>query len=537
MTRHVWRLPMLLLVPVLVVAAIAVQRDEPASTSEVRADRLAPVAPAAGADGSTWYCAAGSATGVVTGDGAGAAEHVVVVANLSDVGVTGLLTVVPSEGEPATRPLDVPPHGRIEVAPSSVVVAPWASAIVELDGGSAAVEHTVQGAGGTSVAPCASQPSPTWYFPAGTTRAGTTMLLNLFNPFPGEASVDLTFETEDGTRTPQQFQGLVVPGGKVVAVDVGAVVTLRDQIATTVGARNGRIIAEQVLISDGTDGSPEGLTTVLGAPAPAQSWVFPELGAPVPGRTSTMSVLNPGEEEADVEVQIFLDDPVVNGTVEPFSLTVGSMRYGVIDLYEDGRIPAGVGGWVLVRATNGVPVVAGRLDGGNADAAEPGLAAVAGSPVQAEEWILPVASGPADDPAELVIVNPSASGDATVSLRADVGGVSQELPGAASVIVPAGSRLVVSLSAEALGLEGISLLVSSDVPVVVGRSVVFASGDIADSLGLPVVGTESLFGNLARPEALVPEVAETEELPFDAPLVDPGAPSASPEPTTTTPEG
>ncbi len=63
MTRHVWRLPMLLLVPVLVVAAIAVQRDEPTSTSEVRADRLVPVAPAAGADGSTWYCAAGSATG------------------------------------------------------------------------------------------------------------------------------------------------------------------------------------------------------------------------------------------------------------------------------------------------------------------------------------------------------------------------------------------------------------------------------------------------------------------------------------------
>ena len=537
MTRHVWRLPMLLLVPVLVVAAIVVQRDESASTSAVRSDRLAPVAPAAAADGSTWYCAAGSATGIGTGEGAGAAEHVVVVANLSDVEVTGLLTIVPSEGESAARPLAVPAHARIEVAPSSVVVAPWASAIVELDGGSVAVEHTVQGPGGTSVAPCASHPSPTWYFPAGTTRAGTTMLVNLFNPFPGEASVDLTFETEDGTRTPQQFQGLVVPGGRVIAVDVGAVVTLRDQIATTVRARNGRIIAEQILISDGTDGSPEGLTTVLGAPAPADSWVFPDLGAPAPGRTSTMSVLNPGEEEADVEVQIFLDEPAVNGTVEPFTLSVGPTRYGAVDLYEDGRIPAGIGAWVLVRTTNGVQVVAERLDGGNADAAEPGLAAVVGSPIQAQEWILPVASGSADDLAELVIVNPSASADATVSLRADVGGVSQELPGAASVVVPAGSRVQVPLSAETLGLEGISLLVTSDAPVVVGRSVVFASGDLADSVGLPVVGTESVLGDLARPEAFIPDAADTENLPFDAPLVDPGAPAEPVEPTTTAGEG
>ncbi len=538
MTRHVWRLPMLLLVPVLVAAAIVVQRDDTTSSTPVRADRLGPVAPGAEADGSTWYCAAGSATGVATGDGAGAAEHVVVVANLSDAPITGLLTVVPSEGEPAVQPLEVPAHGRVEVPPSSVVVAPWASAIVELDGGQVAVEHTVEGPGGASVAPCASHPSPTWYFPAGTTRAGTTMLVNLFNPFPGEASVDLTFETEDGTRTPQQFQGLVVPGGRVTVVDVGAVVTLRDEIATTVRARNGRIIAEQILISDGTDGSAEGLTTALGAPLPAENWVFAELSAPAPGRTATMSVLNPGEQEADVEVQIYLDDPTVNGTVEPFTLTVGPTRYGAVDLYEDGRIPAGIDGWVLVRSTNGVPVVAERLDGGNADAEESGLAAVTGSPVQAQEWILPHASGPAGDVAQLVIVNPSPSADATVSLRADTGGVSQELPGAASVVVPAGSRVVVSLSSEALGLEAISVLVSADAPVVVGRTVVFESGDIADSPGIAVVGTESLLVDLARPEAFIPDATDTEDVPFDAPLVDPGAsPAESVDPATTVGEG
>ncbi len=97
--------------------------------------------------------------------------------------------------------------------------------------------------------------------------------------------------------------------------------------------------------------------------------------------------------------------------------------------------------------------------------------------------------------------------------------------------------MVVSLSAETLGLEGISLFVSSDAPVVVGRSVVYASGDIADSLGLPVVGTESVLVDLARPEELVPEVPDAADVPFDAPLVDPGAPDGPVDPTTTAEEG
>ena len=38
---------------------------------------------------------------------------------------------------------------------------------------------------------------------------------------------------------------------------------------------------------------------------------------------------------------MLLDDPDVNGTLEPFQLTVPPGRYAVLDLTEDGRVPPG----------------------------------------------------------------------------------------------------------------------------------------------------------------------------------------------------
>jgi len=529
---------MLLLLPLLLLGAVMVSRNDTPDSIPVRVDRLAPGAPSADASGSTWYCAAGSATGVASGEGAGRADQTVIIVNLSDQVVAGVLTAVPVEGETVRRPVEVAPNARTEVALADVVKAPWASAVVELAGGQVAVEHAVSGPGGRSVGPCASHPSSTWYFPAGSTRAGTTMLLALFNPFPGEASVDLSFETEDGTRTPQQFQGLVLPGGRVTVVDVGAVVTLRQEIATTVRARNGRIIAEQVLIGDGTDGSPTGLTSVLGAPAPATDWTFPDNATPGPGRTASVSVLNPGEVEASVEVQVFLDDPAANGTVEPFALTVGPKQARTVDLFADGRIPPGVGSWMLVRSTNGVPVVAERLEGGTTAAESAGLAATIGTPIVATEWLVPVATASSLESSRLVIVNPSGSGSAVVTLRAHAGGVTRDLPGSGRVVVPAGAQVVVSLGADGSGLEGLAVVVSADSPVVVSRTFVFAPSGFASSLAIAVLGTESLPAGLARPEDFLvdaPAAQPSADAPEDVlTTIDPSAATIPPASTAST---
>jgi hypothetical protein len=504
MTRHAWRLPMLVVLVALLVGAVVVERTEDPPSAEPRLDRATPMVPVAGSLGSTWYCAAGSATGVASGEGAGIAEQTVVVTNVSDQPVTGVVTVFPDEGEAATSPLEVAPHDRVQFAVSEIVQSPWASAVVEVSGGQAAVEHELVGPGGRSIGPCASSPSPQWYFAAGTSRPGTTSLLALFNPFPGEASVDVTFETEDGSRTPQQFQGVVVPGGRVTVLDVGAVVTLRQEIATTVTARNGRIVAEQLLVSDGTDDSPVGLTSDLGAPVASTGWVFPDGTAPGPGRSSTVAVQNPGDADAEVEVQVFLDDPEVNGSVEPFTLSIPGRRYASVDLFADGRIPEGVGSWILVRSVNDVAVVAARLEGGTDAADVPGLAATTGSPIVADEWVLPMGAADLAGSA-LVLVNPQAVGEVTVTLEASAGGELVPLPGIEEIVLAPGSRQVVDLGVDGAGVPGLTVVARASGSVVVSRTMTFEGGDASASVAMPVTGTESPPTDLARPEAFLTE--------------------------------
>ena len=43
-------------------------------------------------------------------------------------------------------------------------------------------------------------------------------------------------------------------------------------------------------------------------------------------------MFNPGDTDTDVLVQVQLDDPAVNGTVEPFEVTVPAHRFAVVDL-------------------------------------------------------------------------------------------------------------------------------------------------------------------------------------------------------------
>src|SRR5581483_9352589 len=93
--------------------------------------------------------------------------------------------------------------------------------VVDVVGGGVAVEHVVVGPRGRAVAPCASQASTTWYVANGSTDRDAVEVLALFNPFPDDAVADVTFQTNDGIRQPPDVQGLPVPAGRTVYVNVG----------------------------------------------------------------------------------------------------------------------------------------------------------------------------------------------------------------------------------------------------------------------------------------------------------------------------
>lgn len=502
---RVWRLPVLLLAPLLIVGAVVFQDKEVAVQSATpRLNEMVPTVSPDDALSSTWYCAAGTSTGVSSGDSAGFAEQTVTISNASDVDSVGAVTAYTEKGETAVKAITVGAHNQSSVRVSDIIKAPWASALVEMSGGGITVTHELRGAAGRSISACASSPSALWYFPSGTTRAGSRNLLALFNPFPGEATLDVSFDTEDGARTPQQLQGMVVPGGRLVVVDVSAIVTLRERVSTTVSVRIGRVIAEQIQTGDGRNGSEQGLTSVLGATSAASLWTFPVATAASVSAREIVSVINVGDFDTEVQVEILLDDPAVNGSVEPFSVSVASNRAAQIDLGSDPRIPKTVGRWLIVRSTNDAPIVVGRSIGATRAAAAGGLAFTIGMPVLATSWIGTVATTADATATLLAIANPSATDTATVTVSIHAKGEDRGIPSGRSVQIAPGQRLVINLATLLSGQTEASIEVVSDRPVVSGQWITTSAPlEIMTVADFPMMGTESLPDDVFTPNQAV----------------------------------
>jgi hypothetical protein len=230
-------------------------------------DHLMPQGLPTSAAASTWYCAAGTATGAdpskpapeppeaapgVPGVPELVADHVVVIANPTSRGLAGVITIHPSEGDPTTRPLTVGAGRRVSYRLADIVRAPYAAATVELEGGGAVVEHELTGPYGTAAAPCASSASSQWFFAAGSTERGASEVLVFFNPYPSPAVVDVLFATDQGQREPGAFQGLPIPPHSVRAVPVTDKVTIRKTVAASVVVRVGRLVVDRVQTWDGT---------------------------------------------------------------------------------------------------------------------------------------------------------------------------------------------------------------------------------------------------------------------------------------------
>lgn len=605
-----FRLPALLVVLALLVGAVLVERRdvEPATVATVPADltRLAPVASAPDARSSTFYCAGGTARGstdpieapaedpTATDDGTATdeqpaagdepapdgttpegtappgttpavnptdvvvpvvAEHTVTIANLSDTDQQATVTAVPNEGDPVVETTTVPARTRATIVVSDLVTAPFAAALVETDGGSVAVEHQVEGPTGRSVAPCASSASATWYFPAGTTRLGTRHIYSVFNPFPQQAVVDFSFMVEEeggrqATRESDRLEGIVVPAGRVVAVDITDIITVRNQVATTVSTRSGlgRVVVDQLQVSDGRSDWPENLALTLGAPAPATTWLFADNRPLGDGVTTSFVAFNPGPTDAELEVYVEVDAQAVGSVIEPFVVTVRAGQYASVPIDDDPRIPDGIGAFVVAVSRNEVPIVVERVMRQSEPVDPDGAAYTMGMPVLAREWLVPVGGIEGQEAMQLSIANPSVSETVTLTVEAVGEGDAAPLDDLDQVDLAPGARTVVDLS-EAQGAAVLMLRVVASGPVVVGQWFAFDDpGTLSDVAAFPVTGTLVLPGGEVTDRGEPAEPIEPE--PFDgtlppatappgstagtAPEVPPGTEPPAPEETTTT---
>lgn len=517
-----------LLVPLAIAGAVLFDRDaaDTPAVLEGTPDRSMPTASAQDAPSSTWYCAAGTATGE------GAAEQTVIVANAGDAAADVVVTAHSDEGGAAGTEVEVEAGSHAEVTVSDLVDAEHAAALVEVEGGEVVVEHVLSGPTGSTAGPCSSSTASTWYLPASTTVLGVDNEITIFNPFPDMAVVDITVETEEGARTPPEFEGLVVDPGSVRAIDLSSVVTVREQLAVVVAARSGLVVTEQVeVVTDEAD-LPTGLSTVLGAPATEEAWYFPAARPLDEDVDERIVVFNPGDEQAEVDVQVLVDDPETNPFVDPYELSIRPGQFSVVELGEDERLPDGVGFATLVESRNEERVVAARV----VDATETpaGRSVSLGSPLVATRWLAPLPGSPDSEDAavgrSLAIANSGTREvDVTVSVL-DEGDaeVVEELS-----VEPA-ARGVVDLD----DLEvptGALVEVEASGPVSVGRVLTFDDGEsFAEVPAIPVAGTlerptPAVIEPTTSPTVVLDGLVPEDELDDDVSPDDTAPPGTDPD--------
>ena len=460
--RRTRRVPALAALVVVLLGAWIVDIRVNRPTEKVSAEVLAPMGARSSARSSAWFCAGATAAAD------GAANGTVVIANAAQKPLSGRMTVVPSQGDPKTIPVSAVALGRATYRLTDVVTAPFASALVELDGGSAVVELVGTGPLGETVTPCASNASTSWYFAEGVTTKDALEVITLFNPFPEDAVVDMVFNTEEGEVTPQALTGLSVKGRGMAAINLGEHVQRRQQVTVRITARAGRLVAARLQTFDGSEGR-KGLSLGLGAAAPGGVWYFPE-GYLSDGLTERFQVFNPGQQEARVQLELSLEQ----GQAEPILLTVPQASRVTVTANDEARIPKSVAHAVTVRSTNGVPVVAERTIDAVSPAPRSGLAITLGARLSARSWV--VAAGQVDDSNDqwLVVQNPgSAPARLTVSVLDDGRAVSP--PALDQLEVGGKTRKGVKLN-DSVRKGSAALVITANEPVVVERDYYKAKG-------------------------------------------------------------
>lgn len=462
------------LVVVLAAALLAdrVGRPDPEQDAAIAlANRMPATAPAR-ALSSTWFCAGG------TGVAGGAADASLVVVNPAAEPVTATVTVVGTEGEPVSTPLEVPARGRQSMRLGDVVAANYVAATVDVPSGGVAVEQGVGGTLGTSLAPCASFGSERWYVADGSTAREDTMILALYNPFPEDAIVDLSFSTDEGRAVPSDFQGIVVRGGRLVPINVGDHVRRRNRVAATIATRSGRVVVDRLQLRNGAS---KGLSIALAAPSTGDEWWFPD-GYVGDGVGERFSIYNPGDAEAVVSLELTLDE----GAAEPFDLTIPPRDRVDIDAGAEERVPKNASHSAVVRSLNGVGVVAERAVVAGPPSARLGTSEVLGGRRTASRWILGAGSATDTYDETVTVVNPGQS-PVQVSLTVLAAGQPLPLEGLQDVALEPGRRTTFRITDHVKRDDVPMLVESSGGPIVVERGVYAVGGPgVALSPGIPM---------------------------------------------------
>ncbi len=458
----------------LLLAAAVIDREE--RSFDVLASPLRGGVPVATANGGTWYCPGGSGPEGIAGVG-------LEIINAGEEPATALVTAIRTTagGDASDVDVVIEPASRATVPLAALAPgADWVGAVVEVFGADVVVEQTFAGISGSDRTPCSTRAATRWIVPFGATRvesAGERMVMLLLNPFPDDAIVDIAYDADVGVDS---VDGVVVPARRVVAIDVTDEVTVAARVSAVVDVVAGRLVVSRVQTYEGEEA--RGLAVVSAAPEGAAVWYLPTL-ARGDGRRDRLSVTNPSDQVAEVDVEILADGV----TLDPIELTVLAGRTVQVDLWAEARLADLTTFSLVVRSLTGTPVAA-SVDSvvtpsvGDGDRVV-GAASSMGADVAATRWLVPI-DGTDGGTGSVVVANPSPSAIATIEVHTiDVDGAAL----VSTVELGPGRRATVEIAQIVGGRPVVVVVVESSVPVVAGRE---TAGLTSRSMATGVVASE-----------------------------------------------
>ena len=425
-----------------------------------------------GAESSAWFCVGGTARG-------GTAASTLVLTNPTPTTATAAVRSAAVGYRPAPATVSVSAGSQAGVLQDPETNGVASASTVLLRGGGVGVSQMVSGPLGPSPAPCASTTSGRWYFADGSTTAGSSLSLSLYNPTATVAVVDVSCVDRAGTVAPAPYQGIEVPGGALVVENRADHLIDTPDIATVVTTLSGQVVAAE-LQSAGTrgDGGP---SVVLGATAAAPVWSFPA-NRDVPGGSTVFHVFNPSARPVEVTVTFGL----AQGTAEPLVVRVPPATSVSLDTDKVTRLPSDVVFSATFRATGAGVVVARRVSAAPrtpsaATASAPQVGETLGVPAGASRWLLPAVSAPATGISTLAVSDLSTSavtlhllaveaGGRLVAVGVNAAGGLDPVPGSSMRLRP-GAPLVITPATGATGtsaaIGSTPLVLRADGPVAV----------------------------------------------------------------------
>jgi hypothetical protein len=313
-----------------------------------------------------WYCTSGLPATLVLSSSSAAAVSATVTRN--------------SAG--ASETVSVPAGGQVQLPPPSRSAGPEGATVI-LNGGGVAVSESIRSAYGWSMTQCASSTSTTWYFPQGSTVAGDTVMLDLYDPSVTQAVVDIDLVTPSGQADPTDYQGVSVPAGGLVTEKLDEHATNDPEVATIVDAASGSVVAEELQRT--TSGHAVGIAEELGAPRPQTLWGFPYCVEPR-GGSLTFNMVNAGPQASQVVLEATYGRGVA---VHPVMLSVQPDSTASIVLGHEPGFAASTPYAVLIKSSSGL--VVGRSIERPKKSPRPNAGDSLGVPVGTEHWLLPAA--------------------------------------------------------------------------------------------------------------------------------------------------